>query len=363
MRILKLWLVLFFFASAAVPAISNRFTALGIGSTPPKPVLAETPETAPADPDAVSPVSTDPSHYVGSAACVECHANQVGHYNTSAHRKTYVPDAKADRIGCEACHGGAKMHVEYYKQSQQLMAEGKDTEAQALLADESKSKAAQMVALDKLSSAAASAVCLKCHEGSQGRAKSASTSAAANTSDTASAVLIATRRIRPSGRSSCCAMTSPKLLQVPSGSEGRLRQPFHHKVPEGAIKCSDCHNQHGGFQTKQQRSCAGNDDSCLKCHTDKQGPFAFEHAPLKVEGCQACHTPHGSTNAKLLKRNEVRFLCLECHSNAPGIPTDDGTGFGIITPRMHDITNPAVQNCTNCHFSIHGSNIDPFLRR
>ncbi len=54
MRILKLWLVLFFLASAAVPVISNKFTALGIGSTPPKPVLAETVETAPADPNAGS---------------------------------------------------------------------------------------------------------------------------------------------------------------------------------------------------------------------------------------------------------------------------------------------------------------------
>jgi hypothetical protein len=40
---------------------------------------------------------------------------------------------------------------------------------------------------------------------------------------------------------------------------------------------------------------------CYKCHADKQGPFVFEHAPLKVEGCTACHDPHGSANPKLLK--------------------------------------------------------------
>ena len=280
------------------------------------------------------------------------------------HRKTYVPNAKADRIGCEACHGGARMHVEYYKQSQQLFAEGKDAEAQTLLADESKSKAARMVALDKLSSAAASAACLKCHEGTQGQSEERFN-------------FRRSEHFRHGvGCIDCHSSHSPKRTEFllrddqpescykcHQDQKAAFAMPFHHKVPEGAIKCSDCHNQHGGFQTKQQRSFAGNDNSCLKCHTDKQGPFAFEHAPLKVEGCQSCHTPHGSTNAKLLKRNEVRFLCLECHSNAPGISTDDGTGFGVITPRMHDITNPAVQNCTNCHFSIHGSNIDPFLRR
>jgi DmsE family decaheme c-type cytochrome len=139
-------------------------------------------------------------------------------------------------------------------------------------------------------------------------------------------------------------------------------RPFHHKVPEGGMKCSDCHNQHGGFLAKQLRSWVGGDVTCLKCHADKAGPFVYEHAPVKTEGCQSCHTPHGSTNPKLLKRNEVRFLCLECHSNTPGIPAEDA-GLGPPTPSFHNLATPRFQNCTVCHVMIHGSNNHPFYFR
>jgi DmsE family decaheme c-type cytochrome len=363
MRILKLALVLFFFASAAVPVISSKLTALSIGSPPPKLVRAESVETASADPNAVSPISTDPSQYVGSESCVECHANQVAHYNITAHRKTNVPNAKPDQIGCEACHGGAKIHVEYYKESQKLIADGKEAEAQALLADEARSKAARLVALDKISPAAASASCLKCHEGTQGHSEERFN-------------FRRSEHFRHGvGCIDCHSSHSPKRTEFllrddqpdscykcHQDQKASFAKPFHHKVPEGAIKCSDCHNQHGGFQAKQLRSWAGGDNSCLKCHTDKAGPFAFEHAPIKVEGCQSCHSPHGSTNPKLLKRSEVRFLCLECHSNTPGLP-EEGSGLGPPTPSFHDITSPRIQNCTNCHFTIHGSNLDPFFRR
>jgi DmsE family decaheme c-type cytochrome len=140
-------------------------------------------------------------------------------------------------------------------------------------------------------------------------------------------------------------------------------RPFHHKVPEGGMKCSDCHNQHGSFINKQLRTWNNGDLACLRCHGDKAGPFVYEHAPIKVEGCQACHTPHGSTNPKLLKRNEVRFLCLECHSNAPGAPGEQGEG--PATPSFHNLADPRGRflNCTICHAMIHGSNASPVYFR
>jgi DmsE family decaheme c-type cytochrome len=363
MRILKLTLTLLFFVSAAVPMISSKLTALSISSNPPTPVLAEAVETAPADPNALSPISTDPNNYIGSESCAECHSNQAAQYATTAHRKTYVPNAAPGKIGCEACHGGGKLHVEYYKTAQKLVTEGKDAEAQALYSDEAKSKAARMVALNKVSSAEASAICLKCHEGTQGRSEErfnfrrsehfrhGVTCIDCHSSHSPKRTEFLLRDDQPNACYKCH-----------QDQKSSFARPFHHKVPEGAIKCSDCHNQHGSFQAKQLRSWAGGDNSCLKCHSDKAGPFAFEHAAIKVEGCQTCHTPHGSTNAKLLKRSDVRFLCLECHSNTPDLPAE-GTGVGPPTPSFHDITQPRFSNCTNCHFSIHGSNIDPFFRR
>ena len=88
-----------------------------------------------------------------------------------------------------------------------------------------------------------------------------------------------------------------------------FNKPFHHKVLEGVMKCSDCHNPHGGFELKQTRLATGADAACIKCHADKQGPFTYEHAPLKTEGCSACHTPHGSSNPRLLRYSRVNQLC------------------------------------------------------
>ena len=84
----------------------------------------------------------------------------------------------------------------------------------------------------------------------------------------------------------------------------------------------------------------GNETPCLKCHTDKRGPWVFEHRALKVEGCETCHNPHGSTNAKLLRRPVVFTVCLECHNGG-----GDGTrnaGVDIQSAR-HNLLDPKYQ--------------------
>jgi DmsE family decaheme c-type cytochrome len=136
-------------------------------------------------------------------------------------------------------------------------------------------------------------------------------------------------------------------------TKSQFNRPFHHKVLEGAMNCSDCHNPHGGFELKQARLATGADAVCFKCHADKQGPFVFEHAPAKVEGCAACHDPHGSANPKLLKRSNVAQLCIECHSNIGVVPGEEPAGAAQVP---HDLSNPRYRNCTICHSKIHGSN-------
>ena len=65
---------------------------------------------------------------------------------------------------------------------------------------------------------------------------------------------------------------------------------------------------------RQVRALPSGDAVCYKCHVDKQGPFVYEHVPVKTEGCSSCHTPHGSTNPRLLKVSLVNMLCLQCHT-------------------------------------------------
>jgi len=144
--------------------------------------------------------------------------------------------------------------------------------------------------------------------------------------------------------------------------------PAHHRINEGLMQCSDCHNPHGVFNatwdmgqhTMMVKQVLDNEIACLKCHVDKRGPFVYEHPSVRVEGCNFCHTPHGSTNAKLLRRPVVFTLCLECHNGGAS-----GTrGFGVdIQSGRHNLLDPKFQKCTTCHVRIHGSNADQFFLR
>jgi DmsE family decaheme c-type cytochrome len=346
MRILKIVVAFAFCLLALTPILSSK----GPGPTE---ALAMSSQPEPGLPP------SDPSQYIGSNACSDCHDNKAAHLNSTAHRKINNKNGPVEKQGCEACHGGAKKHVEYQKTIQGLIAEGKEAESQALMADEAKANAAKMRSFSQLSPTESSKVCLQCHENQQGKSEER----------------FNYRRSEHARHGVSCqdchSSHSPKQAEFllkdkePEGcyqchadQKASFARPFHHKVPEGGMKCSDCHNQHGSFQQKQFRGWVGGEVGCVKCHADKAGPFVYEHAPVKVEGCQSCHTPHGSTNPRMLKRNEVKLLCLECHSNTPGIPDTDGS---IQVP--HNLSLARYQNCTACHQAIHGSNTHAFYFR
>ena len=139
-------------------------------------------------------------------------------------------------------------------------------------------------------------------------------------------------------------------------AQAAFRKPYHHPVLEGGMECSDCHNPHSDRERSFSRLEEVASNGCMSCHADKKGPFVFSHAPLLMNGCESCHSAHGSFNPKLLIRNEVHQLCLECHSMTPDFATSQ-------PPAFHDIRSPRYRSCTTCHREIHGSNVSPsFLR-
>lgn len=349
MRTLKIILILSFTMAVASPFISTKVAAL---TAPQKPAVAKS-DTVPQSKQA-QPV--DASQFVGSDSCAECHGAESTHYALTAHAKTKVLNAPIDKHGCEACHGGARNHVDFYLDIQKLNEAGKEDEATALMNDTAKAAAANLKSFSKMSSAESTATCLKCHEGSQGNAEERFNYRRSEHARHGISCNDCHSSHAPKRTEFLLKNTEPNLCYTCHAEQkASFSKPFHHKVPEGGMKCSDCHNQHGGFMGKSLRNSVNGDSACVKCHADKQGPFVFEHAPVKTEGCQSCHTPHGSTNPKLLTRNLVRFLCIECHSNTPGLPGDP---LGDQTPTSHDINNPRYQNCTVCHIQIHGSNAD-----
>ena len=123
-----------------------------------------------------------------------------------------------------------------------------------------------------------------------------------------------------------------------------------HRLAEGAVACTSCHDPHQLDGGRDAGLGAFGQGSCADCHADAAGPFVFEHAASRVEGCVACHEPHGSPNRHLLTHQQEGELCYSCHAMVPQFHTGFGPGgpprFGLDTV------------CTNCHTAIHGSNFD-----
>lgn len=127
---------------------------------------------------------------------------------------------------------------------------------------------------------------------------------------------------------------------------------FHHKVMNGLVECSDCHDPHG-TQGEERRGAASLQNSlCTNCHTETAGPFVYEHPVMKTEGCTACHVSHGGAHPHLLLRGDTDSICRDCHFPRP----DSKTGAHLAAAKEQ-------KSCIDCHADVHGSNVSPtFLR-
>lgn len=113
-----------------------------------------------------------------------------------------------------------------------------------------------------------------------------------------------------------------------------------HRLQESILECTSCHNPHE--PATKERLGGFKHESCLRCHTDKGGPFLYEHLSSRIEGCNTCHEVHGSPNRHLLKNQSISDLCFSCHTEAPS---------------WHNRFDSTTTNCTVCHSTIHGSNL------
>jgi len=123
-----------------------------------------------------------------------------------------------------------------------------------------------------------------------------------------------------------------------------------HPLRFGSMACSDCHDPHNGDNEFLLRAATVN-ETCYRCHEEKQGPYLWEHAPAS-EDCSLCHRPHGSNHPALLARRPP-LLCQQCHS-AGGHPSFALTAGDI----GDDASNRFLlgRACLNCHSQVHGSN-------
>ena len=263
--------------------------------------------------------ATSSSDFVGSEVCETCHAEVSKKFSDNPHsRLALLHGGKG--VTCESCHGSGKEHVE---------AGGDATKIFQF------SKASPKVVDEK---------CLSCHAGAHPNFERS----AHGVANVGCANCHSVHAFK--SEEHLLKISQPKLCYTcHTDIKPAFAQPFHHKVDEGLVSCSDCHNPHGTFKQKQLRSSVAGDAVCVKCHTEIAGPFVYEHPPVKTEGCTFCHFPHGSPNPRLLTRNNVNTLCLQCHSALNEQFTAPGT------PSFHNMANQ-YQACTVCHTQIHGSN-------
>ena len=127
--------------------------------------------------------------------------------------------------------------------------------------------------------------------------------------------------------------------------------PFHHKVEEGLLKCSDCHDPHGTFDKKNLRVVGA--DGCRLHqvpHRDGRARSCMSTTWSRPRAARPATSPHGGPNPRLLNRANVNTICLQCHSPSPNFTTSQPLG-----PAHNQAAQ--YQSCTICHTSIHGSNI------
>jgi DmsE family decaheme c-type cytochrome len=249
--------------------------------------------------------------YVGTETCRECHEDQYANYERSIHFLTEKRDLEIK--GCEACHGPGETHVE----------EGTPDTIFTFRGD--------VPAADKTEK------CLNCHN-----------------KENKNFIFLGSDHMKGSVACSGCHQSHPETgkdklltkegyklcLSCHQEITPKLALNERHRITEGMVKCTDCHKNHE--QSSRTRLGGFNQEACFKCHTDKQGPYVYEHGAMRVEGCTACHDPHGSVNRHMLTHQRAAELCFSCH---------------ILASSWHIRFTPDSV-CTNCHSTIHGSNLD-----
>jgi len=302
----------------------------------------------------VTPVAD--ASYAGAETCRTCHRPESLQYDKTKHA-SLAPAKDGTVTGCETCHGPGKAHADAMS---------------AARGDDAKTEAAKKLIFSFQGNPKRNAEpCMLCHKSSadqkafehsthmfHGVECSQCHSAHLVVRDqnprraemvSAQAEFFNVPKLPEENRwlhNSLLKKSQPDLCYGCHGNiQAQFALPTHHRVPEGAMKCTDCHNTHGTSNRATLRQSGW--ETCVQCHVEKRGPFVFEHSAVKVEGCTACHTPHGSVNRNLITRREERFLCMQCHVDT----------FAVNVPHSR-LSFQTRGDCTRCHASIHGSNFD-----
>jgi DmsE family decaheme c-type cytochrome len=259
--------------------------------------------------------------------CAACHEEVVKAFDKNTHATLEKSAQLKVENPCESCHGPGKAHIE------------------------GGGEAAKIIGFKGTAAKTYNQQCLACHRKDHEIIGYAGSTHGKQGLDCAAChsvhkPAVLTRSLKDRATSLC--------MGCHTRQKAEFSKPYHHRVIEKAMECTDCHQPHSGMDRRQMRTTTAGEEICYRCHTEKQGPFVFEHPAINVRGCQGCHEPHGSNNTKMLVRTTMTSLCLECHATKP-------VSKSVLTsmpPSFHNLNSPTYRNCTTCHVMIHGSNFD-----
>ncbi|HEX9021562.1 MAG TPA: cytochrome c3 family protein [Nitrospirota bacterium] len=133
-------------------------------------------------------------------------------------------------------------------------------------------------------------------------------------------------------------------------SKNRVHWPLLSK--EG---CLSCHSPHASTEKKLLKGTLAG--VCGECHADsiaRQERSQTKHEPVNEGQCTLCHAPHASDQIFLLQKPSVVETCGICHDWQKH--SSHPIGEKVIDPRNKNLT----LDCLSCHRS-HGTEYKHFL--
>ncbi len=284
---------------------------------------------------------------VGMEACGDCHGKQVAKFSASKHA-VYLRKVVAEKGEvCEYCHGPASEHVD--ERANVKILHFPQRSAYTVKRTTELCVSCHTAVLDKPhwqgnTHAMADVSCVDCHSFHQ---------------DDTQPYLLRKPDIKVTNNVAFrYDEKHPTTNQAINGAclnchreqQSQLRMRSHHPLFEDRVNCADCHEPHKSTDPMLLAENRDLSETCLKCHTNKRGPFVFEHEPARVGGlgdsCLTCHRPHGSPNPKLTVAFG-RGLCIQCHTD--------------INQDAAHLNRPGSCWRSGCHSDIHGSNTSPLF--
>lgn len=136
---------------------------------------------------------------------------------------------------------------------------------------------------------------------------------------------------------------------------------FTKKTVHAAIGmgCTACHNPHSSKNAKLLK--AEPPELCYNCHDKKQFEGKDVHPPVAGGMCTSCHSPHSSDAGKLLL-SDPPGLCFNCHDKAEfsrknvHMPVAGGMCLSCHKPHASDHTALLMKDpyslCLECHGNV-----------